>query len=69
MSERAGTVQKLTEARAAPRRSKMRPSTPMYLVGGAMLAAIFVVPLVWEILRSFEAVRGHRLAAVAEELL
>ena len=48
MSERAGTV-------AAPRRSKMRPSTPMYLLGGAMLAAIFVVPLVWEILRSFEA--------------
>ena len=33
----------------------MRPSTPMYLVGGTMLAAIFVVPLVWEILRSFEA--------------
>ena len=54
MSERASTVQKLTEARATPRRSKMRPSTPMYLVGGAMLAAIFVVPLVWEILRSFE---------------
>lgn len=27
----------------------------MYLVGGAMIAAIFVVPLLWEILRSFQA--------------
>ena len=27
----------------------------MYFVGGTMLAAIFVVPLLWEILRSFQA--------------
>lgn len=36
-------------------RSKMRPSTSIYLVCGAVLAAIFLVPLIWEILRSFES--------------
>ncbi len=37
------------------KKSKMRPSTPIYLVCGTVLAAIFVVPLVWEILRSFQS--------------
>ncbi|MGH9107750.1 MAG: carbohydrate ABC transporter permease [Acidimicrobiales bacterium] len=44
-----------TYAVGAPRRSKPRPGTPLYLLAGAMVAAVFVVPLVWEILRSFEA--------------
>jgi multiple sugar transport system permease protein len=38
-----------------PKRSKMSSGTPMYLIGGSMIAAIFVVPLLWEILRSFQA--------------
>jgi multiple sugar transport system permease protein len=37
------------------RRSKSETGTLFYVVGGSMIAAIFVVPLVWEILRSFEA--------------
>jgi multiple sugar transport system permease protein len=37
------------------RRPKSGSGTPLYLVGGCMIAAIFVVPLIWEILRSFEA--------------
>jgi multiple sugar transport system permease protein len=41
--------------RAPVRRSKMRPGTPIYLACGAVIAAIFVVPLAWEFLRSFEA--------------
>ncbi len=48
MPERPGNV-------ASSRRSKRDQGGPLYLVGGAMIAAIFVVPLVWEILRSFEA--------------
>lgn len=48
MPERPGTV-------ASSRRSKRDQGGPFYLVGGAIIAAIFVVPLVWEILRSFEA--------------
>jgi len=27
---------------------------PLYLVGGAMISAVFVVPLLWEVLRSFQ---------------
>src|SRR5580692_10600251 len=37
------------------RRSKSGTGTPLYLLGGSIIAAIFVVPLVWEMLRSFEA--------------
>ena len=37
------------------RRSQSASGTPLYLVGGCMIAAIFVVPLIWEVLRSFEA--------------
>ncbi len=37
------------------RRSKSETGTPLYLLGGSIVAAIFVVPLVWEMLRSFEA--------------
>jgi multiple sugar transport system permease protein len=49
MPERAGT------ATAPSKRSKARPSTPVYLLAGTMIATIFVVPLLWEILRSFQA--------------
>jgi multiple sugar transport system permease protein len=37
------------------RRAKSETGTLLYLLGGSIFAAIFVVPLVWEILRSFEA--------------
>ena len=36
------------------RRRKQR-GTVLYLVAGAMISAIFVVPLLWEVLRSFQA--------------
>ena len=49
MSERA------TATTAVPRRSKTGPGTFIYLLAGYMIAAIFVVPLLWEILRSFQA--------------
>src|SRR5579863_8967588 len=39
----------------AQKRWKMAPGTPLYLTAGAMISAIFVVPLLWEILRSFQA--------------
>jgi multiple sugar transport system permease protein len=35
-------------------RSRQGRGTPMYLIGGTMIAAIFVVPLIWEVLRSFQ---------------
>ncbi|MGO9660390.1 MAG: carbohydrate ABC transporter permease [Acidimicrobiales bacterium] len=49
MSERA------TATTAVPRRSRTGPGTFIYLLAGCMIAAIFVVPLLWEILRSFQA--------------
>jgi multiple sugar transport system permease protein len=42
------------QAPAAPRRSRLGDGALMYLVGGSMISAIFVVPLLWEILRSFQ---------------
>lgn len=39
----------------APRRRKASSGTPLYLLAGTMISAIFVVPLLWEILRSFQA--------------
>lgn len=47
MSDRA------VAARFAPARRRER-GTVLYLAGGSMVAAIFVVPLLWEVLRSFE---------------
>jgi multiple sugar transport system permease protein len=38
-----------------PNRRRARRGTALYLVAGAMISAIFVVPLLWEILRSFQA--------------
>jgi multiple sugar transport system permease protein len=37
-----------------PSRRSKGHGTPIYLAAGAMIAAIFVVPLAWEILRSFQ---------------
>jgi len=34
--------------------SRLRPSTPIYLAVGGMISAIFAVPLLWEVLRSFQ---------------
>jgi multiple sugar transport system permease protein len=45
----------LTHNVGAQKRWKMAPGTPLYLTAGAMISAIFVVPLLWEILRSFQA--------------
>jgi multiple sugar transport system permease protein len=42
-------------APGAPRRSRLGDGALMYLVGGSMISAIFVVPLLWEILRSFQS--------------
>jgi multiple sugar transport system permease protein len=36
-------------------RRKQRPGTPLYLLAGTMISLIFIVPLAWEILRSFES--------------
>jgi multiple sugar transport system permease protein len=38
-----------------PRRRRKQRGTVLYLIAGAMISAIFVVPLLWEILRSFQA--------------
>ncbi|MFZ0059691.1 MAG: hypothetical protein WAL35_06550, partial [Acidimicrobiales bacterium] len=38
-----------------PRRRKVGEGTPFYLLAGTMISAIFIVPLLWEILRSFQA--------------
>jgi multiple sugar transport system permease protein len=38
-----------------PNRRRKQRGVALYLVAGAMISAIFVVPLVWEILRSFQA--------------
>jgi len=46
----------MSDAKAGSRRKPAAGNgTFMYLVGGAMIAAIFVVPLLWEVLRSFQA--------------
>lgn len=37
-----------------PTRSKRDRGGAMYLVGGCLAASVFIVPLVWEVLRSFE---------------
>jgi multiple sugar transport system permease protein len=39
----------------APRRAKRDSGTGLYLVAGTLISAIFVVPLLWEILRSFQS--------------
>ncbi len=44
-----------TARRTEPSRRRARGGLPLYLVAGAMISAIFVVPLLWEILRSFQA--------------
>ena len=38
-----------------PSRRRKQRGTVLYLVAGAMISAIFVVPLLWEVLRSFQA--------------
>lgn len=38
-----------------PPRRRRQQATVLYLVAGAMISAIFVVPLLWELLRSFQA--------------
>ena len=43
------------KATPAVRRPKVGTGAPIYLLAGTMIAAIFVVPLMWEILRSFQA--------------
>jgi multiple sugar transport system permease protein len=40
---------------ATLRRRRLPPGTALYLLAGAMISAIFVVPLLWEMLRSFQA--------------
>jgi len=37
-----------------PRRRRKQRGTVLYLAAGAMISAIFVVPLLWEVLRSFQ---------------
>jgi len=49
------TSPKQTSNAAMPRRQKLWGGTPFYLLAGTMISAIFVVPLLWEILRSFQA--------------
>ncbi len=44
-----------TSTAMAPRRRKLSPGTPLYLVAGTMISAIFVVPLLWEIMRSVQS--------------
>jgi multiple sugar transport system permease protein len=40
---------------ATLRRRRLPPGTALYLLAGAMISAIFVAPLLWEMLRSFQA--------------
>ncbi|MGA2804473.1 MAG: carbohydrate ABC transporter permease [Acidimicrobiales bacterium] len=44
-----------TSSTMMPSRRRKQRGTVLYLVAGAMISAIFVVPLLWEVLRSFQA--------------
>ncbi|MGD0985929.1 MAG: carbohydrate ABC transporter permease [Acidimicrobiales bacterium] len=48
-------MSKQTSNTPTPSGRRARRGTALYLIAGTMISAIFVVPLVWEILRSFQA--------------
>jgi multiple sugar transport system permease protein len=47
--------ERAAKATVTLKRPKVGPGAPIYLLAGTMIAAVFVVPLIWEILRSFQA--------------